>query len=590
MKNRLSKIYLLAMFGTFLLLGSSCQDEFLKKPLGSDLNVDSIFSTSSKVESAIARAYGLSLASGIPMSPWDHNNTYMLMGASLPMISGEVNPIKYNWTDGWRVARSGLMADNGSGKTMSDDGFGTNYRAIRHDYLVIENIENVSDMSDTEKTQVIAEMKALIAYRYLEMFKRYGGVPIVNQTLSVADEIMIPRATLEETLNHIVDICDDVVTILPDSYTRTWTGRATKGMALAVKAEALLYASRPLFNASSPYMDLGEYNNLICFGNQDNSRWQKAIDASLAVIEWAESNGYHIIDTNNPLDDYGTAVSTPGNAEVLVAYKYQFQGWGSPLHRFYNPHTEDGGSNGMSFIQLSQYYKADGGNQEWTDETVSPFSEYVTKMEEMEPRLKASVAGAGMDSWNNPNDIYWSSQVLANASTYNGRGGTEGCARRVKFWYKAGTREWFEFPIYRLAEFYLNLAEAYNELGQSGKSLEYLNVIRDRAGLPDVVETDQDELRKIIQREWAIEFFEENHRLHDIKHWKLDAIDKGIIGGEKYTFKFEYKNGSYGEVVDDYISYAREVAFSGYWSDKQFLNPFPQIEINKGYLVQNPGY
>ncbi len=590
MKKIISQIALLTLVSIILIQFTSCEDEFLQKPLGSDLNVDSIFSTSQKVEAAIARAYGLSLASGIPMSNWDHNNVYMLMGASLPMISGEINPIKYNWTDGWRVARSGLMADNGTGKTMSDDGFETNYRAIRHNYLVIENIDKVVDMDEAEKAQVKAEMKALLAYRYEEMFKRYGGVPIVDKSLSVADEIMIPRASLQETLDHIITLCDEAISDLPNSYERKWNGRATKGMVLAIKAEALIHAARPLFNSSDPYMDLGEHNSLICFGKEDATLWEKAAEASKAVITWAEANGHQIIDSNNPLHDYGTAVSAPGNAEVFVAYKYQFNDWGSALHRFYNPHTEDGGSNGMSFIQLQQYYKADGEDQTWAGEDAQPFAEYVEKMEEMEPRFKASAAAAGMDPWNNPNDIYWNSQTLANASTYNGRGGTEGCARRVKFWYKAGTRQWFEFPIYRLAEFYLNMAEAYNEMGQPGKALEYLNVIRDRAGIPGILETNKEELRKIIQREWAIEFFEENHRLHDAKHWKLDNIGNGLIGGEKYTFKYEYKNGSFGEVVDDYISYAREIAFTGYWSDKQFLNPFPQIEINKGYLVQNPGY
>ena len=37
-------------------------------------------------------------------------------------------------------------------------------------------------------------------------------------------------------------------------------------------------------------------------------------------------------------------------------------------------------------------------------------------------------------------------------------------------------------------------------------------------------------------------------------------------------------------------SLARLVAFNSYWTDAMFLEPFPQTEINKGTLVQNPGY
>lgn len=84
----------------------------------------------------------------------------------------------------------------------------------------------------------------------------------------------------------------------------------------------------------------------------------------------------------------------------------------------------------------------------------------------------------------------------------------------------ADTRDWFEFPLYRLAEFYLNLAEAYNEAGNPAQALQNLNVIRSRAGLPNVTETGQEALRKIVQREWAVEFYEENHRYFDVKHWE----------------------------------------------------------------------
>ena len=172
----------------------------------------------------------------------------------------------------------------------------------------------------------------------------------------------------------------------------------------------------------------------------------------------------------------------------------------------YNPHTQPGGANAMSYLQLTHYYKADGSDQIWTDENWSSYNEYVQKANEMEARFKISAVIAGQQVWNNPTSHRWSSEVLSNATTWEQRGGTEGAGRRVKFWYMADTRDWFEFPLYRLAEFYLNLAEAYNELGNATKSQEYLNVIRSRAGLPKVTETDKTKLRNIIQREWAIEF------------------------------------------------------------------------------------
>ena len=583
----MKKFLWIAIFGVVSL--SSCEKEFLEKPQGSDTTVDLIFSSKKEALSAIAQAYSMSWSPGITLVDWHDRRKYGMRNSTLAHISGEVNPVKFNWEDGWIIARSGMTADDGSGMPRSSDGFVFFYESIRQCYLIIENIDEVADMSDEEKERVKAEMKTLIAYSYEEMFKRYGGLPIVTSSLSSTDEIIIPRATLQETLNHIVNLCEEAIAVLPDSYPRTFKGRVTKGVALAIKAEALIFAARPLFNSSTPYMDLGEHNDLISFGNQDMSRWQRAADAAKAVIEWSLSNGYEIIDTNDPLHDYGTAVATPGNREVLLAYKGPFSIAGNG--NYYDPHGTSGFANSMSFYQLTQYVKADGTEQEWPEVGEhEPYAEYVEKVQEMEPRYKASAMAAGLDAWNNPNSEYWSTSTINNNPAWEGRGGSEGAGRRVKFWYNAGTRDWFEFPIYRLAEFYLYLAEAHNELGNPSKALEYLNVIRDRGGLPDVTETDKAELRKIIQREWAVEFYEEGHRLFDVKHWMLDKIDEGIIGGEKLGLVFTYVNGVDGVVPRDYLTYSVEVVYNGFWNDSQYLEPFPVEEVNKGYIVQNPGY
>jgi hypothetical protein len=566
---------------------SACQNDFLVEPMGGSLNVDSIFSTSQKVQAAIAQAYSVSLASGINISGWD--NGHGLNSGTLGELSGEVNDLKFNWEDSWNIQHNGMNANSGDvDGALSDDAFDFNFVAIRQDYLVMENIYKVSDMSESEKEQVKAEMKTLIAYRYEEMFKRYGGVPIVKSSLTVEDSIMIPRATLQQTLNFIVNLCDSAALILPDNYPATWEGRVTKGVALSIKAEALMFAARPLFNSASPYLNLGVHNDLICFGNADPTRWQQAATACQAVLDWAAANGCYIINTGHPLDDYGTAVATPGNAEILLAFKGDDENLLGGLGN-YDCRTQGGGANGMSFYQISQYYKADGTNQTWAGTEEEPYSDYASKMQEMEPRYKESAMAAGIDAWNNPNDVNWSSANISWASNWDGTTGNEACGRRVKFWYHAGARTWFEYPIYRLAEFYLDLAEADNELGQPSNALENLNVIRNRAGLSNITETNQNTLRQIIQREWAIEFYEEDHRLFDVKHWKLADLGNGIIGGQKKSFIFTYANG-YGAIASDYLTYSTQVVYNGFWNAIQYLDPFPQAEVNKGYLVQNPGY
>lgn len=586
MKN----ISILIVFASLFFIISSCSNDFLEKPLGTDITVDSIFSTEQKALAAISQAYAYSLCAGLPVLNWDNNRTYGMNSGTLSSLSGEINAVKFNWEDPWQIQRSGMTADDGSGKPRSDDGFLHNYRAIRQCYLVIENIDKVTDMTQEKKEAVKAEMKTLIAYRYQEMFKRYGGVPIVSSTLTPEDNLKIPRASLQEVLDHVVKLVDEVLdSPLPDVHPSNFKGRVTKGVALAVKAEIYLFAARPLFNSATPYMSLGANNNLISFRTYSEELWEEAAAASKEVLDWAKIHGHEIIKTGSPLDDYGMAVATPGNKEVILAYKNQED----VLTEYFSPHREGGGCNSMSFNMLTQYYKEDGTDQEWpsvSDGAVA-FNDFITRIEQMEPRYKASAMAAGIHAWNNPNDEYWSPRIVADGSKNEGRQNNEGCGRRAKFWYKAGSREWFEFPIYRLAEFYLNLAEAYNELDDNTNALLYLNEIRDRAGLNPITETNQTNLRKIIQRERAIEFYEEGHRFFDVKHWKLEDIGNGIIGGNKLGFVYEYISGNaYGYYVTDYVSYSVQSVYTGFWNDSQYLSPIPKSEINKKYLIQNPGY
>lgn len=575
-------VFAIILFATSIYL-TGCTKKFLEKPQGSDLNVDSVFSGKQKALAAIAQAYSQSLTSGIIIWDASAGRDYGATG-TLTHLSGELNAIKFYWEGSFQIQRSGLTANDGSGNARASGNFINNYYAIRHNQVVAENIDKVPDMNETEKKQVRAEMTILTAYRYMELLKRYGGVPIVRNPLTLTDNLNTPRATVKETVDYIVTLCDSVQPDLPDAYEAANVGRVTKGVAMCVKAETLMFAARPLFNSATPYLSTAGIENLVCLGNYDANRWQNAVDANLAVLNWALANNYKIINTGKPFDDFGTAVATPSNPEILLAYKYQGN------LSFYDPHDQPGGANAMSFDMLSQFYKADGNDQAWST-TAAPYSQYWAKMQEMEPRYKVSAIAAGQQAWNNPGSYRWSPAVLAGSSNWDGSRGTEGCGRRAKFWYMAGERRWCEYPLYRLAEIYLNLAEAYNELGNAPEALKNLNVIRKRAGLPDVTETDQLKLRKIIQREWAIEFYEEGHRYFDVKHWKHENIGNGIIGGPKSGFLFTYTSPTaIGTSASDYSTYVTKVMYTGFWSQNQYLEPFPIREVNIGAIKQNPGY
>ena len=598
-----------------LFFASSCS-LFLEKPdTTGTVDQDAVFSNTKNAQAALASCYRNILRHGWPGGMGIGHTTY---GA----ISGEVGR-GYNWHSSYHISQQGLTVNGTDGSDAGAEHYGNNWRYIRQCYIVKENIDKVEDMSDADKAVIKGEMAALIAYRYMGMFYRYGGVPIVEKSFEASDDLSAPRATLTEMVDFICALCDEAYSALPAKWDAAYTGRMTKGAALAIKARTLMFAARPLFNSATPYLSMpnSEDNAFVCFGNADKERWKAAIDANEAVLAWASANGVHLLNSGgagegkpnpNAFDDYGKATSVPSNEEIILAYKFNDTGGYDPIVNFINcsnyqkNNRYDTDCSGVLTNHLENYWAADGTEISWPaigDAMPRNGSDWVANVARIEPRAKADIKFGGHDSANNPGDYNWQNagwnrggysadkgkgDVFPNAIDEN-----KGCGERTKFYYHAGSRTWFEPPLFRLAETYLYLAEAYNEYGNSAKALECLNKVHNRAGLPSITETDQAKLRAIIQREDAVEFFQENHRYFDVKHWKRADIAHGLCGGEMRMLQFNIKNDA--SVVWPYAAqnvetYWDAVAFNSYWTDAMFLEPFPQTEINKGTLVQNPGY
>lgn len=607
---------ILTLVTSLLLIGLySCQKAFLQKPdTSGTASLETVYSSSVNAVSALLQCYRGSLIQGWPGGiGFNHG--------ALASIAGE-HARGYGWHGTYAIAATGLTPNGAGGSDAGADNYGANFTNIRAAYLVAENIDKVPDMDAANKAYVKAEVQGLLAYRYMGMFIRYGGVPIITKSFLPTDNLAAPRATLQQTLDHTLSLCDAAIAGLPDKWLPNstggdQTGRLTKGAILATKAKVLMYAARPLFNSATPYLSFAN-PNLICFGSYSQARWDAAITANEAVLTWANANGYALLNTGggtnvpnpNAFDDYATATSTPNNREVILAYKNDNanQSDGGTSSKWFNfspyftSNRYDTDNSGLLSNFLPNYYKADGTDQTWPQvgDGLHPGAEYLSKIASLEPRFLADHLGPGFDAANNPGDNNWSTngwgRGMVNNNVYPNPAGDAGDAQTTKYYYKAGSRLWFEYPLFRLAETYLNLAEAYNEVGNTVKALENLNKVHNRAGLPSVTETNKDKLRTIIQREWAVEFYNESHRYYDVKHWKLPA-GNNIIGGQMREFVFMFPNNNTSKPANLNLrssilttQYYDAVAYTAYWSDKMYLEPFPQTEVNKQAVIQNPGY
>ena len=611
------------IFIAITLAGVSSCDLFIEMPeVTGNVDKATVFSTRRDAEGHLFSAYHGALKHGMPE---DWASTHGTIGS----ISGELTR-GYSWHPMYNIVEKGpniAGEDYQESRAAGSEQFDQNWLAIRKCWNVYENVDMVEDMPNAQwKEYIKGEALGLIAYRYMGMFYRFGGVPIVRGALQMNDDINIPRATAQEHINFIIELVDEAYAKLPNDWNNLepgtgdqWFGRLTKGAVLAIKARALTYAARPLFNAPVPFFKTEglsfpeDQAEIVWMGGYSAKRWEDARDANLAVLNWASSNGHYLIFTagegnkntfENAVRDYGRGTSELYNPEILLAY-----GIGETRHVANNMnmgyHFGMGAGSEKSQIGLLTnflrlYRDREGNSIDWPrvgEAAPRPISDFAANIDKIEARFRVDFNVPGKFGLSNPGVSRWESG-MSNIGSYTNNPDIaarmqraaegRGIGRPTKFFYMTGDRDWFQFPLLRLAENYLHLAEAYNELGETANALKYLNIIRNRAGIPSTEETNQAELRKLIQVEKQLEYFWENHRYFDVKFWKHPEIGTNIIGGAKTEISF-YRTASQ-QTMEYLDSYWDAYSFTGFWHPKWYLEPFLQTEVNKGIIIQNPGW
>lgn len=156
----------------------------------------------------------------------------------------------------------------------------------------------------------------------------------------------------------------------------------------------------------------------------------------------------------------------------------------------------------------------------------------------------------------------------------------------------------YPYPVIRMAEMYMNLAEILIEedimegtTGRLAEAKSLIDQIRVRAGIPTIDDawknakhpekaTTAEGLREIYRRERQIEFYLENQRFWDLRRWK----DADILGEKVWGMNI---HGS----TDETFFVPTELQNIRTFKQAQYLMPIPMAETNKvPHVIQNPGY
>ena len=578
------------------LLFTACEDlkfgeKFLEKPVSNELNIDSVFNKKIYAEQALAEAYH-SLPDFLPTQGRLGYGTLEML-TDLADWNKKGAPKFYSGTvDGTNQYTEHMPYQLGVASQMI--GVGPIY-GIRRAYIYIENVDRVPDMTEQEKAVGKAEAKVIIAYHYSQMLRYYGGMPWIDHAYTAEDEMKFPRMTVEQTVEKIVNLLDEAAGVLPWEVDAANDGHLTKAAAMALKNRVLQFAASPLFNADEPYLQGDASTQLITwYGNYSADRWQKALDAGLAFLR--ENDGrYKLVNTGNPREDFAAGYFNRHNGEVLISSRrfITYMTGKTPFAQV----RYGVASPTLNYIDMFQMN--DGTEFSWDNPDHKKYPFFKDGKPRRDIRLYETLA-INEDKFQGKKvvEIYEGTKQ----NPYNsGQYSKNGAAMRkfVRNWKDEVNGKFYSCPLLRLPELYLNMAEAMNELGKAetadefgNTAYDYLNMTRNRAGMPDITKKEAkpgEELREAILRERALEFGYEEVRYFDLMRWKREdlirqPLSRLIVKKVKAEPGFTYTphQGMFEQ---------RQYLKEGIWSKKYFLLPLPVDEINKKYgLIQNPGW
>lgn len=511
------------------------------------------------------------------------------------------------------------------------------YSNIKNVNIFLANIDNVpAEISTDEalKERMKGEAYFIRAFDYANLMRSYGGVVIVKEPFQLdQDFLSINRSSIDETLEFILEDCDQAIALLPEKD-GIEQGRATKGAAAALKSRVLSWSAGTLMNGGY------EPNNpLVSF--QSGSRTERLEAAKAAAKGIIDGNYGHYALT-------GTTENPPAEMteEVVMEYADNFFNiftqkgvwndeaiWGiqhvqavanrTTQNRWWGPNGyHNWGNNGPTEPVVRKFEMADGtpfvwdkyspGNQFVREFTAAQLAEdpernpYVGR----EPRFYATVFFDGAQWMQRPSDgqgldpegrIQTGYFMAANGVDIDQPGldtrqsfieswnGTKNGYYMKKYQDPAtvgqhfnNENSWMEF---RYAEVLLDYAEACIELGGNNlqEGLNALNMVRNRAGLPDRVTTDQAQAREWYRKERQLEFFGEGDRWYMIRKWMIaDEVIENV-----YPMKiYHYADGSKKWFYDTSLSVDDRT-----WNDNAYWLPIARDEMNRApQLQQNPGY
>jgi hypothetical protein len=477
-----------------------------------------------------------------------------------------------------------LMNLNPGAGTNQTPNFVTRYfdswRGISTVNSFLENIDKISNSTESDVSNMKGEALFLRAYFHHLVTKRHGGLIYLKQTVDFNNTEGAVRETYASNSADMIADLDEAISLLPISWSASNLGRPTRGAALALKSRVTLFAASPLVNTTNDqqaWVDAAKAaSDLINFAN-NNGLYTLASAPNANNIDVAHNGADLFVPEPEKLQPYRSIFVGPGKSktppqEVIFMETNDFTAGGGstlvPLPRTYLTTGFDivKGNNGpMNVGALANFadkFETKTGLAIEDDASYNPQEPFINR----DPRFYNAILFDGVP-WTVTTANATNKSGAADLAIVNeaGKLGLDiadpntpvnrqwqvknRTGLRIRKWVPNGfylTQGWkgkLDFyahnSMFRMAEVYLNYAEAANEAygpsgtipGASLTALEAVNKIRNRVGMPNVnaaYSGSQDGLRERIRNERAIELCFEGFRYDDIRRWKTAHLEENL--------------------------------------------------------------
>ena len=382
------------------------------------------------------------------------------------------------------------------------------YRSVALSNLVITRIEN-SSVSENSRKVFVAEAKFIRAYSYFNLVRIFGGVPKYEKEVEDMNLVYsVSRSSANEIYDFIINDLKAAKEV--DSYRTASQLAMSKGKASELSAKTLL---------GKVYLQMHDYANAATeLGNIISNK-----PAGLDL----EEDLTKLYDADNPF-----------NKEIILAINYE---------------------------------RVSGQNSPFTYSTLPKFSK------EILPNVTSSDNGDGS---NNIEPVIYSKfsdndKRKALIGSYDVLGSAGGTYYYTKKYLDLKTTQAglsaADFIILRYADVLLMYADALNNTGKTAEAYTYIQMIRDRAGLPSLPNGySKEQMNDALAQERQFEFILEGDRWFDLSYRGFSYL--------KQTLNNFYPNSAYVKtaVINDH-----EILFP---------LPFNQVKAKPGVLDQNEGY